>query len=81
MVVVTSDGGGGTAGFVSGVEGEEMRVSVGEGIWAEVEVDCVWAGSGDKVVWACVGEAADWSGVVGVVVDRAGGVPLFEEAM
>ena len=69
MVVVTSDGGGG------------MRISVGEGIWAEVEVDCVWAGSGDEVVWACVGEAADWSGVVGVVADRAGGVPLFEGAM
>ena len=29
MVVVTSDGGEKTGGCVSGVEGEEMRVSVG----------------------------------------------------
>ena len=43
MVVVISDGGGEAGGFVSGVEGEEMRVSVGrqvgEGIWAEAKVD------------------------------------------
>ena len=52
MVVVTSDGGEETGGCVSGVEGEEMRVSVGrqvgEGIWAEVEVDWEWAGSSGK---------------------------------
>ncbi len=74
MVVVTSDGGEETGGCVSGVEGEEMRVSVGrvrEGIWAEVEVDWEWARSGGKGIWACAG----------VVGDRAGGVPLFDEAV